>query len=43
MLKKGKGQAVVSSNIRKLIKEGFPRDRAVAAALRTAGAPKKKK
>jgi hypothetical protein len=42
-LKKGKGKAVVSSNISKLVHEGRPVKQAVAIALRTAGVPKKKK
>jgi hypothetical protein len=42
-LMKGKGQNVVSSNIRKLLKEGYPRDQSIAIALRQAGAPKKAK
>ena len=42
-LSKGKSQAAVSSNIRKLIKEGYPHDQSIAIALRQAGVPKKKK
>jgi len=42
-LSKGKSQAAVSSNIRKLLKEGYPRDQSIAIALRQAGVPKKKK
>ena len=41
-LVKGKSQAAVSSNIRKLIKEGYPKSQSIAIALRQAGAPKKK-
>lgn len=36
-LKRGKSQAAVSSNIRKLRDEGRPPAQAVAIALRTAG------
>jgi hypothetical protein len=42
-LVKGSGKSVVSSNIRKLLKEGYPRDQSIAIALRQAGAPKKPK
>jgi len=42
-LVKGKSQAAVSSNIRKMLKEGYPRDQSIAIALRQAGVPKKKK
>lgn len=46
-LEKGKSKAVVSRNIKEMIKAGHPRDQSVAAALdqaRKAGAkiPKKK-
>jgi hypothetical protein len=42
-LMKGTGQKVVSANIRKLIKEGYPHDQSIAIALRQAGVPPKKK
>lgn len=35
-LKKGSGQKVVSSNIREMVKSGYPQRQAVAAALDTA-------
>ena len=40
-LKKGKGQQAVSSNIRKLRKEGYPIKQAIAIALSRAGKKKK--
>ena len=42
-LKKGKGQQFVSSNIRKLRKEGYPIKQAIAIALDMAGKKKKSK
>lgn len=35
-LKKGKSKATVSSNIREMVKSGYPQRQAVAAALSTA-------
>jgi len=40
-LKKGKGQQAVSSNIRRLRKEGYPIKQAIAIALDMAGKKKK--
>jgi|TARA_R110000764_G_scaffold30240_2_gene70304 hypothetical protein len=40
-LKKGKAQQFVSSNIRKLRKEGYPIKQAIAIALDMAGKKKK--
>lgn len=42
-LKKGKSQQVISENIARLIREGYPRDQAVAIALNNAGKSKKQR
>jgi len=36
-LKRGKSRKVITENIRKLIREGYPQKQAVAIALRIAG------
>jgi hypothetical protein len=41
-LKKGKSNAVVSSNIAEMIRSGHPKDQAVAAAMSNAGRSKRK-
>lgn len=41
-LEKGKSKAVISRNITREVKAGRPQAQAVAIALRSAGAPKKK-
>lgn len=40
-LKEGKSDAVVSANIRQLMREGYPQKQAVAIALKKAGRSKK--
>lgn len=42
-LKKGSSKAVISANIRELIKSGRSQKQAVAIAMRVAGKSKKKK
>lgn len=42
-LKKGKSKKVVSSNIRKLVKEGRPQKQSVAIALDKAGKSRKRR
>lgn len=45
-LEKGKSKAVISRNIREMVKSGYPQKQAVAASLETArrsGKPKKGK
>jgi len=42
-LKKGKTKKAVSSNVKKLKKEGYPQKQAVAIALNTAGKSRRKK
>lgn len=40
-LREGKSKAIISKNIREMVKAGHPQNQAVAAALREAGVPKK--
>ncbi len=42
-LKKGKSPATVSKNIREMRRAGHPQKQAVAAAMRTAGKPSKRR
>lgn len=42
-LKKGKANKTISANIRKLRREGYPQQRAIAIALTTAREKRKKK
>jgi len=41
-LKKGSSSKIISANVREMIKADYPRKRAVAAAMRSAGRSKKK-
>ncbi len=41
-LRKGKSKTAISTNIRKLIREGYPQKQAIAIALRTAKVPKRR-
>jgi hypothetical protein len=40
-LKKGSGQKVIGSNIKEMVKAGYPQKQAVAASLNQAGKGKK--
>lgn len=42
-LKKGRSKKVVSQNIKEMMASGYPQKQAVAASLRSAGVPKKRK
>jgi hypothetical protein len=42
-LKPGKSKVVIGENIREMLKSGYPRSQSIAAALRQAGVPPKKK
>jgi hypothetical protein len=42
-LKKGSSKKTISGNIREMMRSGYPQKQAVAASLRSAGVPKKRK
>jgi len=42
-LKKGSSKKVISENIKEMMASGHPQKQAVAASLRSAGVPKKRK
>jgi len=42
-LKKGKSKTAVSTNIRRLMHEGYPQKQAIAIAMRMAGKARKRK
>lgn len=41
-LKKGSSQKTISTNIREMVKSGYPQKQAIAASMRSAGKPKPK-
>jgi hypothetical protein len=42
-LKKGSSKKTISSNIKEMMSSGYPQRQAVAASLRSAGVPRKRK
>lgn len=42
-LRKGKSKATISANIKEMVKSGYSQKQAVAASLRSAGVPKKRR
>lgn len=42
-LKKGSSKATISTNIAEMIRAGHPKNQAIAAAMRSAGKPRKPK
>jgi len=42
-LKKGRSRKTISSNIREMMRSGYPQKQAVAASLRSAGVARKKR